>query len=61
MIELLLKYNLKKQAIVLENSMKQDVLNIEEFLRSQETQQDSAVNILNDRIMTLQETFINTF
>ena len=57
--ELVSKYNLKKHSIVLDDSMKQDVLNIKEFLRSQETHLDSAAKVLNDKIKVLQETFIN--
>ena len=57
--ELVSKYNLTKHAIVLEKSMKPDIVNIEEFLRTEETQQESTAKVLDDKIKVLQETFIN--
>ena len=59
--ELISKYGLKRHAIILQDSFKQTMLSIEEFLQSQTHYQDSTEQILTEKVKVMQQTMINVF
>ena len=56
---LISKYGLKIHAIVLQDSFKQTMLSVEEFLQSQTNHQDSMKQLLTEKVKVMQQSMIN--